>query len=852
MIPTLQNAYYRFYMDPRLAKWSLVGQQQDIPAITNVSMGIYYRTRRRQFRSIGPGSPLSIHDQKTVASLQGPLRQVVLAADSDRNGLSARLVIALAEKAPLMLLKMEVENEGKTPLFMDRFEFLNAGFVYITYTSLPVMKYAGYRQSGGTPMGSVRVGNEIGDLGFFSNGWQSWNYSGVYGSSDRYRRTRLGPFTAPMRVNPGTPHHARAGLFGSDMFAVLGDRLHRRAILTGFLSQREQFGSIEAFLDPFAPALRAWANGDNARLDPGSKMETDWLCVHFLHLDTPDPLGPYLEAVARQNEIFLRSPETNPPIHSGEREAHRAEPDAVSLPTVPAGWCSWYHYFQQVSAQDIRENLSAAQSLRERLPLDLIQIDDGFEKQVGDWLDFSPAFPEGVAPLASEITQAGFTPGIWLAPFIVHRKSKLAQEHPEWLLRNRLGLPVNAGFIWDTFTSSLDLTQPAALEYVREIIRIASQEWGYPYLKLDFLYAAALPGRYHDPTQTRAQVLRKGLEALRAAAGGSTFILGCGCPLGPALGLVDAMRIGSDVDVRWHPQYKGIQPFFQAEPDMPSARNAIQNSLTRSPFHRRWWVNDPDCLLLRPDTELTLAEVQTLATVIALTGGSLLLSDDLTRLPPERLRIAEVLLPLIGKTPYLLDWFDRSTPSRLQLDLEGVVGKWHLLALFNWSERARHLPFHLNEFYLDPSGHYQARSFWDGKSFLIPAESSGNGEIVLHDVPAHGVALMALRKHTPWAPAYLGSDLHISQGLEVSSWVWLAAPKGTQGRAAAGKLALSIERPGKACGEIFLRLPAEPKQATANGLPLSWSQHSAEMYGFRLEFQRNVELEINLKATHDS
>ena len=35
---------------------------------------------------------------------------------------------------------------------------------------------------------------------------------------------------------------------------------------------------------------------------------------------------------------------------------------------------------------------------------------------------------------------------------------------------------------------------------------------------------------------------------------------------------------------------------------MPSVRNALQNVLCRLPLHQRWWINDPDCLLLRPET----------------------------------------------------------------------------------------------------------------------------------------------------------------------------------------------------------------------------------------------------------
>jgi alpha-galactosidase len=140
------------------------------------------------------------------------------------------------------------------------------------------------------------------------------------------------------------------------------------------------------------------------------------------------------------------------------------------------------------------------------------------------------------------------------------------------------------------------------------------------------------------------------------------------CPLGSAIGLVDTMRIGADTARRWLPSFKGHQFFIQSEPDLPSARNASHNALTRAALHQRWWINDPDCLLLRPQTKLTLAEIQTQATIIALTGGSFFLSDHIPELSPERRRIAEALLPLIGKRPFVLDWFDSSTPTRLQLD----------------------------------------------------------------------------------------------------------------------------------------------------------------------------------------
>ena len=64
------------------------------------------------------------------------------------------------------------------------------------------------------------------------------------------------------------------------------------------------------------------------------------------------------------------------------------------------------------------------------------------------------------------------------------------------MLRKKNGKPVNAGFVWNALDTALDLTVPEALAYACSVVRTASAEWGYPYLKLDFLYAAALKGSY--------------------------------------------------------------------------------------------------------------------------------------------------------------------------------------------------------------------------------------------------------------------------------------------------------------------------------------------------------------------
>lgn len=794
---TLKSPHLQLDLKPDSSSWVVTGRLARADLRVESGMGLLYRAGNSQARALYDWRPWRAVPIGNGGAPHGSLPPVRLAIGPDAQGLLFDLTFTLSSGEPLVFWKVAITHQGKQPVYLRKIELFRAGFI-----SVPRSNPSARRQHAG----SIQLHPRGGELAFFSNGWQSWNHTGVYRYFDRARRTRLGPITSPMRVNAGTPQPRAVGQFSSDMFGVLGDRMHRTAMLLGFLSQKQHFGSLETFTDPFAPALRMWANGDMARLDPGATTETDWACLSFLHLDSVDPLGPYLEAVARQHGLS----------------------DVENRP-IPSGWCSWYHYFQNISAQVIRENLQAAAALKTELPLEFIQIDDGFQAQVGDWLDFKPGFPNGPGPLAGEIQQAGFTPGVWLAPFIVHPDASLAQAHPEWLLRNRWGRPVNAGYIWERFTTALDLTEPGALDYTCRVVDTAVHKWGFPYLKLDFLYAAALPGRRKDPTRTRAQVLHNALLALRQAAGPQTTLLGCGCPLGSAIGVMDAMRIGADVAPDWHPKYFGTHLFFKPEPDFPSARNAIQNALTRAPIHRRWWINDPDCLLVRPDSSLTLVEVQTLATVIALTGGSLLLSDDLQKLPRERLEIARALLPLIGQRPHVLDWFDSSTPTRLQIDLEGACGRWHLLAAFNWKDRPADLEIDPAQYYLDLQKGYFVREFWSGEVRRLNREP-----LVWRQVPPHGCLFLAVRPRRSH-PFYLGSNLHVSQGLEVSVW-----------EIGLHSCTLTLKRPGAAQGYIDLFLPDAPSEANLDGAPVSWVDSGDGIYRLAVDFKQTAGLEVSL------
>lgn len=766
-----QTDHFNFYLDEKTGHFSI--NSVDYPWVFLHSwFQVSCKVKGESVELINPISGLQLKTDAISNQRDTPgINPVFYAFHPIIDHIEILLRISFSLDGDMAYLNVEINNESKEPISIEKVTFLDIKPGELKFNPSPNPQ----------PV-------------FFSNGWQSWSATSTYNLGEKQQISHLGPFQNPMVVNPGTPKPTQPDHFSGDMFGVVGDRQTQIGLIAGFLSQKQHFGSLEARFHP-EPEFKVWANGDGATIPPGEKMVTDWMALGFINLDHPKSMDPYLKAVANAHHI-------------------------TSHKHTPVGWCSWYQFYQDITEEIIQSNLDAVVKLKNDIPLPLFQIDDGFEPYPGDWDQFVPGFPNGLEPIAAKVKAAGQTPGIWLAPYIVHPKSELAKKHPDWLLRDQRGKPVNAGFVWNAFNYALDLTHPEACAYTCDLIRTAIHTWGFDYLKLDFLYAAALEGVYQDPTQTRAQVLRKGLESLREVAGPEVTMLACGCPLGSALDLFEAMRIGPDVSGTWQPHFPPVSPFLKKEPHMPSARNAIRNSLTRANLHRQWWINDPDCLLVRPDTALSLDEIQTLATVIGMTGGSLLLSDDLPALPRERLRIAQSLVPVIDQPLQVLDWFESQNPSHLKLDLNGPEGPWHVLAFINWDEKTTSFSFSPKVFNLDPSQVWWLREFWTGAIGKMSADSP----LTFKEIPAHGVRVIAVRPFKPEKPAYLGSDLHFTQGREISAW-------DDQNK----HLKVGFDLGRNASGDLFFYLPWKSVNLQYDRGPSEVIKLDDQIYKLRLE-----------------
>jgi alpha-galactosidase len=484
---------------------------------------------------------------------------------------------------------------------------------------------------------------------WFANGYQSWSPTGA---------RRLGVDADPSQhpdsigfvraVHHADPAVAAPGELRSELVTAVDLGTGDGIVCVGFAGGACHSGTLRARLDAPRPrqvALRAEAWLGGAQLPPGTRRELH--AVERMHgADAPALLDAWAARAGRNEHA-----RNDVPYH--------------------VGWCSWYQYFHDVTQVAITDNLARAADW----PFTLFQVDDGYQHDIGDWLTTNDRFPGGVDAMASAIARTGMTPGLWLAPFIAAPSSDVAAAHPEWFARDRHGEPLPGMFheVWGGVMWQLDVTREDVLEHLATTARTLV-EMGYRYLKLDFTFSSAVRGTYAVPTRTPAERVRAGYEAIRTGAGDDIVLLGCGCPLGAVVGVVDAMRIGPDVAPSWEvPPDAHPLPGYEAA--APSTRNAWNSTLGRSFMHRRLWANDPDCLMLRTsDTALAPEASRAWAYAVGLSGGLAVVSDDLALLGPDERALLDEVVALgraadaeaqRGRAPRCEDLLDPAGPGRL-------------------------------------------------------------------------------------------------------------------------------------------------------------------------------------------
>jgi alpha-galactosidase len=561
------------------------------------------------------------------------------------------------------------------------------------------------------------------ELRILQCGWQSW--SRAHPSAPF--QPNLEAMAPPIR-GPYLPYRRADSQVEPWMTVLL---VGPDALLLGFVDGHEQLGTIEVAPEGAGHSVCAATELDGVLLPAGSEVLS----------------APLLLATGDETDLVAR-------YAAAAAETMRARPQ----PEVLSGWCSWYQLYTSVSEADVDRNLASLAAERERVPLQLIQLDDGYQRAVGDWLHLNEKFPSGMPALVERIARHGYVPGLWLAPFLLSERSTTYAQHPDWVVRDEHGAPLNAISNWGAANFALDTTHPAALTWLQHVIDTVCNGWGYAYLKLDFLYAGAMRGRRFDRQITGVQAYRRGLEALRRVAG-DRFILGCGAPLVPSIGLVDGMRIGTDVAAYWGDE---------GNSDGPSLLNATRATLARLWMHGRWWTNDPDCVVIRGrDSDLNLPEVQAWLGVVALSGGMLFVGDDVSRVESERLDLLSRLIPPSGEAAVADGPLVALMPQRLVLRVRRAWAEWSVVGVANWSDSLVSAVFALRDS-APAAERYHVVDLWSGAYLGLFASDA----VDLGELAPHAMRLLAVHPDLG-RPQTIGSTGHLlGDAMDLASEEW--------------------------------------------------------------------------------
>ena len=473
----------------------------------------------------------------------------------------------------------------------------------------------------------------------FANGYQSWTTSREYTADDKMQ-----PITAiakgKLKLLAGisadtrfADFPTRAGSFLSHCYTYVKDG--KNVTLLGSLTERQGFTVF--YLDMAQNLLTVSKDVEGVTLNAGETYEL---------FDLVKIEGSY-------NEVF---------------DAY-FKAMGVGKPRVEhmSGYTSWYNYFQKIDEPTMLRDLNALDPVKDSVSV--FQIDDGYETFVGDWTDDNPAkFPHGMKYMADKIHAKGYLAGLWMAPFSVQIKSRTYKEHPDWVVKHPNGKPILGVVAWGG-AYTLDMYNDEARAYIKGFFDVVLNEWGFDMVKLDFLYSQCM---YPRNNKARGTIMCEAMDFLRECCG-DKLILGCGVPLGAAFGRVDACRISCDVDLKYEGKFYNK---LHVNNEVPSAQNAIINSVFRRHLDGRVFCNDPDVFFFRY-SNLTFNTEQKvlLATVNHICGNVLFVSDNAEEYKGVDI---DALKKVFAKTEFTVLDANYVTDEDIVLDLQKNGKPMHL------------------------------------------------------------------------------------------------------------------------------------------------------------------------------
>ncbi len=427
-----------------------------------------------------------------------------------------------------------------------------------------------------------------------------------------------------------------------------------------------------------------------------------------------------------------------------------------------AGWSSWFAYFAKVTQADVERTADVMHAVLHPFGYDYLQIDDGYEREpIGTpahWLHPNAKFPAGLDSLAHYIAGRGLEPGIWTN--VSFSDSAYAFAHPAEFVRNPDGTPASGRWVGYI----MDASNPAALDDLVRPVYDSLARMGWRYYKLDALRHLRYEGYnshadyFRERGLDRLAVYRKFVQTVRDAIGPDAFLLACWGIRPELIGLVDAVRVGTDGF-----GYGGFAEY-----------NSFNNVV---------WRNDPD------HVQLSAPDGYRAATLASLTGSLLMLTDKPALYHTARAEIAKRTAPVLftqpeqiydvdpsrsaligqaatsasGSGPRPFDADQRLSVPLYLLDVNRPFERWSVLARTGGADTVR-----FADLGLAPDRDYEVFEFWS-RRFL----GTHRGAFVPGPIDAtRKVQVFCIRARVAH-PQVLATNRHVSCGgpdLERVSW----------------------------------------------------------------------------------
>lgn len=418
------------------------------------------------------------------------------------------------------------------------------------------------------------------------------------------------------------------------------------------------------------------------------------------------------------------------------------------------GWCSWYRTFINVKPDDINQIVSFINQNKNKIPFEVVQIDDGWQVFRGNWYENSK-FEGLLNKLADNIRKSDMMPGIWLSPIrcdkIIGVCNELERPFPSsWYVNFNIG---------KASSDRLDPTHPEVKEFIIKSLK-QCKEKGYTYYKLDFSQVPIGAKRFYNSKMTRFQAQRELFRVFREVIGNESYLLACGISdQRSILPFVDADRIGSDCvpdggfakELASDNLPKNIHGFLF--PILSMVNKCYENGVL---CH-----GDPDVTYTGMTGKTSPKQLQTFHSFVGIYAGAVFTSDlmyDIRDNKNDHIRMMEILYPITKEKGISFtggcDFYGKEfgyVVKRTWGNALNVI-TWNPNHTEKQSLGIKHIPIN------DIGKRFHIWSFWDEEYKGI---CSTNYKSSLVDPYEH-----ELLRITPISeyPTVIGSNLHISMG----------------------------------------------------------------------------------------